>query len=1072
MANQQQYWQFEIFGTDPDLIGFYGPAGIILPSGNTGERPASPALGHMRFNTQINSFEGFDGSWVPFETGLVPTFDALADTPPSKVGSANRVMMVDSTETLIAYSTALTLENTGRLRVPAAYEALVDADTVITNKKYVNDQDNLQLSLSGGLMTGGITMGSNTITGLPLNPTTASEAASKSYVDQIASGIDFKESCHMGTVATFSSTYDNGTLGLGATLTATGPGVLPPAITDNHAHYSVGTRVLVKDQTDPVENGIYEITDTGTGEEVTEIVTIADVANSLDGAYFRFNDDTTSFYVWYDTPAGAGDPTPGGTGITVAIATAASAEDVKNATIAAINVSGAATVAYDDENNSFYLVNNVIGAVTNANPSTSGFTVTVAIDGIAGGTAWILTRATDADNSPSSEVSGGMFSFVEDGATLAGVGFVLVQPSDDAVLGTDPLIFSAISSGGGAFLPLSGGIMVGTITIGSAGIQIVGDTSTATAPTYSFDGDLDTGLHQTAGAGTLSLVLNAAATWNYSTTAITPAATATQDIGSTGLKMRDVYADHFLPNFGAVGDPSYSFEGATTTGMYNDGSGGIGFAVGGNDALSVESDGTVSVGTASYETLVLADNDVPNKKYVDDSIGAIPVNSIVDADGDTSVNVEAAADDDTIRFNTGATPVGFPLNTNTMTIASSGLVVALPAANVATTVGAPINLTAGDGNTTGDGGGVSLVSGAGGATGVGGVVSLIGAAGYSGGDISITAGESTDAAYRGGVQITGGANNTAAAYAQAGHVEIKGGAVTSANDNAESGVVHIQGGISSGAGSYGYNISTLTNVSTKWPNGGTVYSGSVVIEGGTSDRDEQAGGDIKIGGGDVTGSFSSGGAVDIIGGNATGQNGGGINIKGGVGSTGGGGVSLTSGNGTSSGDIFIQIGSSTTGVPGKIVAGAGNLSAGTQDGGDITFDAGDVTAAGTGDGGDIILTAGTSVAGSAGSVVLPDQTAPSVTTNKLYSVSGALNWNGIDLTAVNQYTEAFDDSDLTAGVLTVTHSLGRRYNHVTVYDNGAIIVQPDSVTATSTSVTTIDLTSFGTLTGTWNVVVS
>ncbi|GAG19378.1 unnamed protein product, partial [marine sediment metagenome] len=254
-------------------------------------------------------------------------------------------------------------------------------------------------------------------------------------------------------------TYDNGALGLGATLTATALGVLPPSITDDHAHYFVGTRVLVKDQTDPVENGIYEITDTGTGEEVTEIITVADVANSLDGTYWTFHDGTTAFYVWYDTPAGAGDPAPGGTGIMVAIATAASAEDVKNATISAINASGALVVAYDDEFATFYVVNNNVITATDATAATSGFTVTVFIDGVGVGTAWILTRTSDADNSPSNEVSGGLFTFIEDGATLAGTGWILIEPSGDAVIGTDPLVFSIISSAGIDALPLAGGTM-------------------------------------------------------------------------------------------------------------------------------------------------------------------------------------------------------------------------------------------------------------------------------------------------------------------------------------------------------------------------------------------------------------------------------------------------------------------------------------------------------------------------------------------------------------------------------------------------------------------------------------
>lgn len=74
--------------------------------------------------------------------------------------------------------------------------------------------------------------------------------------------------------------------------------------------------------------------------------------------------------------------------------------------------------------------------------------------------------------------------------------------------------------------------------------------------------------------------------------------------------------------------------------------------------------------------------------------------------------------------------------------------------------------------------------------------------------------------------------------------------------------------------------------------------------------------------------------------------------------------------------------------------------------------------------------------------------------------------------AINRYTTSFTDATLSAGILTVTHSLGTKYNHVTVYNNSDVIIVPTLVTATSTSVTTIDLTGFGTLTGTWNVVIT
>lgn len=70
------------------------------------------------------------------------------------------------------------------------------------------------------------------------------------------------------------------------------------------------------------------------------------------------------------------------------------------------------------------------------------------------------------------------------------------------------------------------------------------------------------------------------------------------------------------------------------------------------------------------------------------------------------------------------------------------------------------------------------------------------------------------------------------------------------------------------------------------------------------------------------------------------------------------------------------------------------------------------------------------------------------------------------------YGTTFTSSSLTAGVLTVTHNLGVQYVIASIYDNNGKLVMPDEFTATSTTVLTVDLSSYGTISGTWNVRVS
>jgi len=88
--------------------------------------------------------------------------------------------------------------------------------------------------------TSSVSLNSQTITNLA-DPTSAQDAATKAYVDAVASGLDPKASVLYTTT---------GNINLTGTATQ-GNGTWPGALT-------AGDRILVKDQTDPIENGIYD----------------------------------------------------------------------------------------------------------------------------------------------------------------------------------------------------------------------------------------------------------------------------------------------------------------------------------------------------------------------------------------------------------------------------------------------------------------------------------------------------------------------------------------------------------------------------------------------------------------------------------------------------------------------------------------------------------------------------------------------------------------------------------------------------------------------------------------------
>jgi hypothetical protein len=90
----------------------------------------------------------------------------------------------------------------------------------------------------------------------PLNP---QDAATKQYVDNIAQGLYVHETCLAGSIASIAGVYNNGVSGLGATFTPT----VALTTLDGVALVN-GDRVLLKDQTNQFQNGIYVVTLGGT----------------------------------------------------------------------------------------------------------------------------------------------------------------------------------------------------------------------------------------------------------------------------------------------------------------------------------------------------------------------------------------------------------------------------------------------------------------------------------------------------------------------------------------------------------------------------------------------------------------------------------------------------------------------------------------------------------------------------------------------------------------------------------------------------------------------------------------
>jgi hypothetical protein len=94
------------------------------------------------------------------------------------------------------------------------------------------------------------------------DPTTALGLATKQYVDLVTAGVNYHAPVVAASVSNLSATYSNGTSGVGATLTADTNRAFS---TLDGQTVSVGQRILIKDQTTQLQNGIYTLTTVGSG---------------------------------------------------------------------------------------------------------------------------------------------------------------------------------------------------------------------------------------------------------------------------------------------------------------------------------------------------------------------------------------------------------------------------------------------------------------------------------------------------------------------------------------------------------------------------------------------------------------------------------------------------------------------------------------------------------------------------------------------------------------------------------------------------------------------------------------
>lgn len=133
--------------------------------------------------------------------------------------------------------------------------------------------------------TANVSMGSYKITSLA-DPSADTDAANKAYVDSVAQGLNIHDPVQAATTTTLAATtggtvtYNNGTAGVGATLTLS----VALTVLDGYT-LATNDRIIVKNEATSANNGVYTI---NSAKTVLTRATDADTSAELNGGDFFF----------------------------------------------------------------------------------------------------------------------------------------------------------------------------------------------------------------------------------------------------------------------------------------------------------------------------------------------------------------------------------------------------------------------------------------------------------------------------------------------------------------------------------------------------------------------------------------------------------------------------------------------------------------------------------------------------------------------------------------------------------------------------------------------------------------
>ena len=278
----------------------------LAPSGNV--TTALNASSTITAGTNITAIATVEGATVTDGTLSIASGSITSGVAATFSGSIQGGTLTDGTASInsgaitgaTSGSFSTTLTATGNITGGNVTTAGITNSGSVESEAYNGDAPTITATGTNNSITlapngnGTIAVSSKRITSLA-TPTADADAATKAYVDSVAEGLDIKESCVAATTAALPAvTYNNGTGGVGATLTADANGAL--AAIDG-VTLVVNERVLIQNQVAELQNGIYVVTTVGDGATDFVLTRAGDMdgspASEIPGAFTFIEEGTT-----------------------------------------------------------------------------------------------------------------------------------------------------------------------------------------------------------------------------------------------------------------------------------------------------------------------------------------------------------------------------------------------------------------------------------------------------------------------------------------------------------------------------------------------------------------------------------------------------------------------------------------------------------------------------------------------------------------------------------------------------------------------------------------------------------